>query len=125
VPATSSLTSSLGGKEVSATISGRRARGAVCGPCGRAVITGVDADRCGLGAKVDPAPLTHSGELLAVIAGRWTYRLVGDRLCRRDRWSLRTAADAVHAEHRCHQPLPAAWLAPVPDAVPTPKELSW
>lgn len=103
---------------MTAGIARRRAQEGTCGTCGQPILAGVDADTCGLGARVDPAPLTRTGELLAVIDQRWTYRLIDGRLCHRDRYAIRTGAADVLAEHRCHHPLPATWLAPAPDPAP-------
>lgn len=90
----------------------RRASGHACG-CGAAVLAGVDNDRCGLNATVDPTPLSQAGEWLAVLAGRTTYELADGRLYRRDRWTIATPPrGATVAGHRCRDPIPATWHAP-------------
>lgn len=98
----------------------RRAHGELC-RCGAATLAGADADACALQAVVDPRPLTRSGELLAVAAGRVTYEIdAGNRLHRRDRWSIRSAPSRpVLAEHRCYHPIPGDWIAP-PSPRPAP-----
>lgn len=97
----------------------RRAAATECGTCWAQTLTGVDADTAALRAVVDNWPLTRTGELLAVVAGRATYSLdLTGALHRRDRWSIRRQPrQPVYAEHRCHQPLPLAWCAPAPTPV--------
>lgn len=86
--------------------------------CGAHVLVGLDADRCALTARVEPYPLTALGEVEALRAGRWTYRLLRGALDRRDRWNIPghppTPEVPVLAAHVCGQPLPATWLAPPP-----------
>ena len=98
----------------------RRATAHTCG-CGVAVLAGVDADRLGLNATVEPVALTQAGEWLAVLAGRTTYELSPDgRLHRRDRWSMRSSPRGdVVAGHRCRDPIPATWHAPPPPITAT------
>ena len=97
--------------------------------CGAVVIEGLDGKACAFIVAVDPQPVTAAGEVAAIRDGRGTWRIWHGQLDPRDQWNIpgHPPGDPwpVHAEHRCHQPLPAAWLAPVPDPVPTPKELSW
>lgn len=99
--------------------------------CGAHVLVGLDADRCALVARVEPYPLTALGEVEALRAGRWTYRLLQGALDRRDRWNIPgkppTAEVPVLAEHVCGQPLPATWLAPPPPRRPTAptEEIPW
>jgi hypothetical protein len=72
---------------------------------------GLDADMCGIDARVDPWPVTHRGELLAALSGKKTYELdIRGHLHRRGRWRLRKPAKTVMAEHRCEEPLEKAWL---------------
>ncbi len=54
---------------------GRRAVATFCRRCSVAILTGYDADRCGLRVRVDPQPLDALGELAAVMAGLATYTL--------------------------------------------------
>lgn len=97
----------------------RSAAETVCRHCWAYTLTGLDADRCALVAVVDNSPLTRTGELLAVLAGRQVYsRDIRGALDRRDRFALPTPSrEPVHASHDCEQPLPAAWLAPPPVTV--------
>lgn len=93
----------------------RRAVDTFCAECWTYTLTGGDADRCALNATVDNSPLSRTGELLAIIAGRQVYAL--DRagaLHRRDRFSIRAEShrEPVLPAHRCGAPIPAAWLAP-------------
>jgi hypothetical protein len=84
-------------------------------PCHFPTLSGLDSDRCALDAWCDLGQLTLEGEALALLGGRRTYELRGDRLSQRDRWSIpgRPASRcAVFAEHRCHDPIPAAWCIP-------------
>ena len=98
----------------------RRAADTICAPCWTYTLAGIDADVAGLPVAVDNFPLSRQGELLAVVAGRAVYALdIRGELHRRDRWALRRPSkEPVLAEHRCGQPLPAAWLAP---ATPRPR----
>lgn len=97
--------------------------------------------RCGarvLGALLDewphfdtqcePAALTADGEALAILAGRRTYKLAGNRLNWREsvyqitHWPAgRTGGLAVIvlAEHICDQPIPVEWTMP-PEPEPDP-----
>jgi hypothetical protein len=105
----------------------RRAVDTFCAQCWTYTLTGADGDRCALNATVDNSPLSRTGELLAVVAGRQVYALdIAGALHRRDRWSIRTEStrEPVLAAHVCDQPLPAAWLAPRPTATaPTSTEV--
>lgn len=94
----------------------RAAAATYCQRCWTYTLTGLDADRCALVAVVDNSPLTRTGELLAVLAGRQVYsRDLAGALDRRDRFALRSPSrDPVHASHDCATPLPASWLAPPP-----------
>jgi hypothetical protein len=91
--------------------------------CRGLVLAGFDGDVCAFDAFAEPAALTPGGEVEALLDDRVTFDLEGGRMYRRDRWTIAgrppTALRAVLAEHRCQHPLPAAWLAPVPDPVPT------
>lgn len=96
----------------------RRAIDIDCPDCRSRVLAGTDSDRTGIDAVVDNYPLTRTGELLAVIAGRRVYEHDRDgRLHRRDRYRLRTATTGtILASHTCHHPIPDSWrLPPAPD----------
>ena len=93
-----------------------------CQRCRADVLLGYDADTAALLAVVDNAPLTRSGELLAVVAGRLTYRLdIAGHLHHR-RW-LRIKTPAVGqtlAQHRCGEAIPSHWRQPPkPQPMPT------
>jgi len=92
----------------------RVASQSACHKCGAHIRSGLDADALAFVARVDDDPVTRQGELLAIISGRRTYSLEGGRLYRRELHHLRTAARAPYVEHRCWEPFPANWLAPVP-----------
>lgn len=86
-------------------------------PCRIPTMAGIDSD--GLDAWCELAPLSAAGEAGALLAGRRTHRLHADRLVRRDQWSIAgrpagsDASEPVFAEHRCRQPIPAGWQAPL------------
>ena len=85
--------------------------------CGFPTLAGLDADRAALDAWCDLGELTLEGEALALLNSRRTYELHAGRLSRRDRWAIpsRPAGKSrwpVFAEHRCHEPIPAAWCIP-------------
>lgn len=97
----------------------RRASLRRCRTCGEPVVAGLDAERCGLPALVQPDPLDVVGELLAVAGGRRTFALHGlaiarPELDRRDRFHIAGSpanterAPYVVGEHRCREPLPTA-----------------
>ena len=95
----------------------RRAKLLAHPPCHFPTLAGLDADRCALDAWCDLGELTLEGEALALLDGRRTYELHGGRLSPRDRWCIpgRPAGRSrwpVLAEHRCHDPIPAAWCIP-------------
>jgi hypothetical protein len=85
--------------------------------CGQVVIEGLDRNRCAFLVAVEPTPLTAEGEVAAMRDGRGTWRIFHGALDPRDRWNipghLPGQPHPVHAEHRCHDPLPASWRAPV------------
>lgn len=96
--------------------------------CGQPVIVGLDADLAAFPARVESRRLTAAGEVAALTDGRITYEMKLGALDRRNRWTIpgRPAGERtpVHAEHRCGQPMPAAWLLPVaprPPATITPE----
>lgn len=71
----------------------------------------------------DVIPLSRPGELAANIAGRRTLRLDTDkRLWTTGADRIRTEpmpGDRILAEHRCGQPIPAAWIQPLPSPADT------
>ena len=86
----------------------------VCHKCGAHIRSGLDADALAFVARVDDDPVTRQGELLAILNGRRTYSLEGGRLHRRELHHLQAPARAPYVEHRCWEPFPATWLAPIP-----------
>ena len=98
----------------------RRAQSKTCRRCGATTLFGLDADRAALDATADPVPLTRAGELRAALAGRATYALASGELHHRDRWALTAPARVVVPEHRCGQPVPADWVAPMPEQPAAP-----
>ena len=89
----------------------RQATPLACWNCRSDILIGLDADMCALDARVDPWPLTKSGELLAVVSGKKTYELdIRGHLHRRSRFQLKTVVRVMVAEHKCEEPLPKAWL---------------
>ncbi len=86
-------------------------------PCGIPTLAGFDNHTAALDAWCDLAQLSPTGEALALLDNRRTYRLWnGTELRRRDRWTIPghppTENLPVFAEHRCHQPIPATWTIP-------------
>lgn len=89
-----------------------------CPHCQAYVLTGLDADTAGIPVTVDREPVDSLGEALAVLQGRQTYERRngsytegrGGRLEQRTASSIRrrVGVHPVHAEHRCHEPLPTA-----------------
>lgn len=53
----------------------RRARAELCKGCGRALMRGLDAERCASDVRVDPHPLSALGELQALVDGVRTFEL--------------------------------------------------
>lgn len=90
----------------------RVASQSACHKCGAHIRSGLDADALAFVARVDDEPLTRQGELLAIVNGRKTYSLEGQRLYRRDLHHIKRPADTVHAAHRCWEPMPLAWIKP-------------
>jgi len=83
-----------------------------CHKCGAHIRSGLDGDALAFVARVDDEPLTRQGELLAILNGRKTYSLEGQRLYRRDLHHIKKAAEVVHATHRCWEPMPVGWTKP-------------
>lgn len=94
----------------------------ICPRCWTYTRTGADADACALTAVVDDVPLSRTGELMAVVAGRLVYECdLRGALHYRDRWSIRSAAKGVvYAAHRCDEPIPAPWRQPTSPPAPAP-----
>lgn len=80
--------------------------------CGALTLTG-HAE--GIHATVDPIALSTPGRLAAILTGRILYALDVDGLVERTSWRQRYPVAPTLAQHRCGQPIPAAWHAP-PDA---------
>ncbi len=97
-----------------------------CRTCGHVTIRGLDEDRAALAVTCDPHPLDGMGEVVALMTGRHTYRLVWRgryELDHRDQHRITGNPPGpgchVVAEHRCHAPL----LPTIPTPTqPTPKE---
>ena len=95
----------------------RRAKLTSHPPCHFPTLAGLDSDRAAIDAWCDLGELTLQGEALALLDSRRTYELHAGRLSPRDRWQIggRPAGKSrwpVFAEHRCHDPIPAAWCIP-------------
>jgi hypothetical protein len=92
----------------------RKARPKPCPACGVTVLVGLNNDICAWTVAVDPTPLTHHGELLAVLSGRTSYALRNDTLHHRPHDCIKTEhqhGDVV-TDHKCDQPIPVEWRAP-------------
>lgn len=90
--------------------------------CGTAVLAGLSA--AGLTIALDRAPLSPTGELMAVLAGVWTYthhhvanevhvRMAGTI---NQRPAGTRARQSVHPVHRCGTTWPALPRTPIPAA---------
>lgn len=94
----------------------RRARVTHCRSCGAHVMRGLDADTAGMAATVDIHPLDETGEILAILAGRTTFRVSWRtdhyEVDARDRWQISgtpAGTITVVARHKCNSaPLPIA-----------------
>jgi hypothetical protein len=90
-------------------------------------VAGLDADSCAFEVWTDIDPLTADGEVQVLITGRATYDLWGptDRQTLEERRAAHIAkapaggSRPVLAEHRCAEPLPAAWVIPFAPTPPT------
>ena len=91
----------------------RNARVGSCRKCHRPVVSGLDARVAARDVDVDVAVLSRDGELWCVFAGREVFALIGGRLEDRTAKAVlyRACSSAVHARHRCGEPVPARWLA--------------
>lgn len=105
----------------------RRARTTHCRKCGAHTMRGLDADQCGIPVTVDVAPIDETGEILAVLTGRNTYRLTW-RLNRyeldpREAHHITTVPPntiTVLVEHHCNSaPLPIAKVTRPPRPIVT------
>lgn len=106
-------------------MSSRRVKARTC-PCGSQILTGLDADWLGINTTLDAQPVDQLGEALALLQGRRTYNLRptggyndhGRAMEERNAWRISHPTRRpwpIHAEHRCHSPLPVA------DQTPTSK----
>lgn len=98
---------------------GRKARLRRHQRCGIPTLAGLDADLLAFEASCDLGELTAAGEANALLEGRRTYELsVRSELHHRDRYAIKArpagGSTTVLAEHRCDQPIPAAWCVPAP-----------
>ena len=111
-------TRDIGGLDMTSTLHHR--------PCGQPTLAALTGDRCGYVVRVDPAPLSAFGEVGALRDGRSTYLARGRYLEPRDGWTIRGNPPGllhpVHAEHRCGELIPAAWVLPPPPTVHRPAE---
>lgn len=103
----------------------RPAKLAECPRCATPILTGRDDH--GLDVTAVAACLTRHGEIQAAIAGLACWRIDTERrMWRTDRWRITADApmpgDSRITTHRCDQPLPASWLAPIPTAATTATE---
>ena len=101
---------------MTATNGRRKAITTTCAKCRREILSGPDADTCGMDAKADSAAISRTGELWAVVENRPTYELdVGGRLHRRTAKAAIFAGvgmfSTLHPEHRCAA-VPRSWLSP-------------
>jgi hypothetical protein len=72
----------------------------LCGRCRGLTLVGLSE---GLIARVDPYPVARDMQVVAVLAGRWTYVLIGHQL---HHHVGSPYGRVILAEHRCGQPLP-------------------
>lgn len=93
-----------------------------CQDCRQLVIAAINTDA--RDTLCDVIPLTRTGELHANLAGRRTMRLDTDkRLWTTGAYRIRTEpmpGDRILVEHRCGQPVPAAWTQPLPEPSDSP-----
>lgn len=87
-----------------------------CHTCSARILVALD-DRA-LDVTLDPAPLSPRGEALAILSGRKTFTVERPRRGAREVWKRRayhvgseTYSATVHANHLCHDPIPARWAA--------------
>ena len=111
---------------MTATNGRRTAITTTCAKCRREILSGPDADTCGMDAKADKTPISRTGELWAVVENRRTYELdPTGRLHRRTAKAVIFGGvglfSSLHPEHQCAA-VPAAWLAP---AKPEPAAVAW
>jgi hypothetical protein len=111
---------------MTATNGRRKAITTTCAKCRREILSGPDADTCGMDAKADSAAISRTGELWAVVENRRTYELdPTGRLHRRTAKAVIFGGvglfSSLHPEHQC-APVPAAWLAP---AKHEPAAVAW
>lgn len=88
-------------------------------PCGIPTMVGLDAEVMAFQATCDLGELTAAGEAQALLEGRRTYELnLRGEIRYRDRYAITGrpagARTTVLADHRCAQPIPAAWCVPAP-----------
>ena len=85
----------------------RKAKPRRCKKCHAQTLAAIDD--LGLESHLDPKPTTSGGELLALLAGRATFEVIGTQVVSRDSHRV-TAHPAdqrgVFAAHSCNSPLP-------------------
>lgn len=88
------------------------------------MLSGLDDELAAFTVRVDPYPLSPTGEVASLRASRRTYWLRHGALERRDRWNIPGHPPCpdllVLAEHRCGERPPDDWLAP-PSPRPQPQ----
>ncbi len=95
-----------------------RAKPTRCPRCLEWILSGPDGDVAALHARLELPRLSPWGEAMARGTGRRTYQVTRDgRIWRRIDDQQITANSAlavwVHAEHKCADPVPAEWIAPI------------
>lgn len=106
------------------TTARRKAAVKNCPDCSTLVLVGLDDDSCAFVASAELHPLLHAGELAAIyVEARRTYLLRAGELTVRYLEQYRhPATGPVLPEHRCADPIPAAWLAPTSTSLRFPME---
>jgi hypothetical protein len=102
----------------------RAARLRQCPRCRGAVLVGLDGDVAAGTARVDPAPLNSLGEAAALIDGRRTYTISGDKhrkqIDYRQDWHISEGTKGRHvvAEHKCEWTPPREHIQFTPRTAP-------
>lgn len=100
------------------------AKPTTCPNCRAPILTGPDADRAAITRHIDPTPITHQAQLTCILLERDLYEL--DREHRiyprppRRALTHHSPTFTIHAQHICHQPLPAQPTTPRPTHPDTP-----
>lgn len=83
----------------------RAAQHQPCPRCNQPTLVGPDHDTCATTARVDPNPVNHIHEVIALLTGHASFDLIKGELHHRDHEHIHNTNQPhpIHLEHRCEK----------------------